>query len=407
MKKMKVLHIERAKILLILSIITVFFISCVEQYSPEVNAYENLMVINGSIIKGNSIQTVTVSKTASIMEPDFYPVKGCQVTVTDNSGNIFTFYEEQDGIYTTSIDESYLSYGSTFSLFVKTPDNKEYESEIETIYESSPIDSLFYEVESKQTSTEFHEQGLQFYVDLKAPEDATHRYLFDLIETYEIHTFYENEGFWDEDAKVLPVYNPLKDSIDVCWNTQPISAYYTTSTENLTVNEKKKIPLSYVPSSSPRLNFRYSLLVKQHALGQKAYQYHEQTNSLTDNSGNLYDSQPPQAPTNISNINNPDEKVLGYFWASSYSEKRIFFDGPLTAINDSHCDEIVECRPAIRQSLIDYFKRINRSVYLIALEKTVHEARVSVGLWAYPYNQICIDCTADGASTEKPSFWDE
>lgn len=398
-------NINRAKNIFALAIIAALIISCVEQFSPKVEAYENSLVINGSIIKGNVVQTITISRTSSIELPDFNPVSNCEVIVTDSMGRSFIFDEEYEGIYTCNIDESYLNYGSSFSLYVKTPDNKEYVSEFETIYESSPIDSLYFDVEPKQTSSEYHPEGLQFYANLKAPENSSQRFLYDLTETYEIRTLYKNDGYWEKGGRKLPRYNPLRDSIDICWNTEVLPTYYTTTTENLSVNEKLKIPLNYIPATSTKINVRYSLLVKQHALGEKAFLYHEQTGSLTEGSESLFESQPPQAPGNITNLNDPEENVLGFFWASSYSQRRLFFDGPLTTIHDSHCDQIVECVPQIGQSLLSYFKRINRNVYLMALETTVEEGQVQVHLWAYPYNQICINCTAEGATTKKPDFW--
>ncbi|MBN1181750.1 MAG: DUF4249 family protein, partial [Bacteroidales bacterium] len=238
---------------------------------------------------------------------------------------------------------------------------------------------------------------------LSAPDTATKNYMWQVIETFEVQTVYEIDGYWYEKALGVPEFDPVSDSINVCWKTEEISRWYTSSTRNLTVNEKKKIPLNYVSGFDPKLNIRYSILVKQFALSASAYEYHNLNNFMTSEGG-LYSVQPPQSKCNIKNIHDPYETVLGYFWAASYTQKRIFYKGPFDNINLSHCNYVRPCIPPEGVSLLDFFRTINGSVFLIALEFDKDKPD-SVTLWGYPPEQICIDCTTEGGVTEKPDFW--
>lgn len=376
--------------------------SCVEEFDPQIIGYGELLVIDGSVIKGEDMQKVVVSRSTTIADPEYIPVSGCEVIVIDDKGNEFPYAEGRPGEYKASIPQEYLSYNSKFQLQVTTPNQNVYQSSFEPLFESSPIDSIYYIDESKQTSTDVYDHGLQFYTDLKAPDDATKNYLWQLQETWEIRTSYEIEGSWKVDDYFPPWYNPI-DSLRVCWSNADIKESYTSSTENLVVNEKKKIPLSYIPATSTKLNVRYSMLVKQYSLSDEAYAFHKQAN-INEETGSLYQAQPDQSKSNLVNINNPGETVLGFFWASSYTEKRVFFDGPLTTYNDNHCKEIIVCEPAFGQSLISYFRSLGRDLYLIALSFDT-EKTDSVTSWGFPSEQICIDCTAEGGSTVKPNFW--
>lgn len=375
--------------------------ACIEEFDPEIKDYNDILVIDGTLIKGDSIQEVVISKSTQLYGPEFKPVSACVVMIIDNSEQEFIFEETKKGIYTSAIPDNLLSYDSQYQLSVRTPDGNEYLSGFETISESSPIDSIYYITEEYQSSSEQFEEGLQFYADLKAPDEATKNYLWTLEETWEIRTVYDIDGFWDKTSYKLPLYSP-RDSLSYCWSTEPINHYYTSSTENLVVNEKKKIPLNFVGGISPKLNFLYSLLVKQYSLSDKAYKYHSQNNFATAGSEQLYQTQPGQSRSNIHNINNPEELVLGYFWASSYSERRLIFRGPLTTTH-ADCDNLVLCIPKMGQTLLQLFRGLGRDMYLVAMNFSPTQSD-SVVLWAYPKNQICIDCRFEGGSTKKPDF---
>ncbi len=401
------LYLRRGKVLHSLSWILLLFLiqtGCIEEYDPEIEDYENILVFDGSIIKEDSIQTVAISTSTEIKYPEFNPVSNCYVSVRDTFNNEFVFEETQPGIYKAAIPEEYLDYNNKFRLYVKTSDNNEYLSDQESILKSSPIDSIYYDVEPYQSSSEEYNEGLQFYTDLKAPDEATKNYRWTLEETWEIHTYYDISGHWDTRDLGIPRFDPVSDSINICWSTRQLKEFYTASTENLVRNEKKKIPLSFVPSVSTKLDVKYSILVKQFSLSDEAYNYHSQNNYSSSGTEALYQKQPAQTRSNISNINDPDEFVLGYFWASSFTEKRLFFTGPLTTIH-ADCDYVVPCEPKIGQTLLQFFQGIGRNVFLVALEFS-REKPDSVKLWGYPFNQECIDCTEGGGSLEKPIFWE-
>lgn len=387
--------------LFVVVVISLILSACVDEFTPKLKDTSPLLVIDGSIILGLEVQKVYVSRTTTLENPEFIPVSQCEVKVIDKMGQEFTFQETISGLYECEIPEQSLAINREYQLYVKTQSN-EYISEFEPILESSPVDSVYYLSESNQTSGTQYDNGLQFYTDLKAPEGATTNYRWVLEETWEINTGNDIDGYWNKNATEVPEYAPIKDTLNVCWSTSRINDIYTSSTQNLSINEKKKIPLNYLPGTDPKSKIMYSVLVKQYALSDESYQYWSQNQTASGSSGGLYQQQPSQSKSNIHNINNPEEVVLGFFWASSYSEKRIFYDGPLGVVFEE-CDTVL-CIPQIGQSLLQYFQGLDKSVYLLALEFSSNPSD-SVTLWGYTYNQVCTDCTADGGTMEKPDFW--
>lgn len=369
---------------------------CIEPYAPEINESAVLLVIEGSVIREAEFQTVTVSRTTPLDEGTYDPVQGCSVWVTNGNGLNFNFQETSAGVYTVSIAEEYLELNEGFSLSVVTPNGNEYQSDYESILLSSEIDSLYYAESYLETSMSSSELGLQFYCDLKADASATQHYMWKQVETYEVHTLPFSGMIYDEELEVVDFGHRI-DSIAVCYPTGNVSGFTCASTKNLTVNEKKMIPLKYVPHDSPKLNYNYSDLVYQYSLSDAAYDYWSRIQSLSEDGGGLYQSQPYNVRSNICNIHDESEVVLGYFWASSRCERRLNFKGPMTDI-----DPLNSCVPDTLDIVIE---RYEEGRYFDPPWYLVDEPADMGTLWLTTYN-ICFDCRIKYGSNVKPDFFE-
>jgi Domain of unknown function (DUF4249) len=56
-----------------------------------------------------------------------------------------------------------------------------------------------------------------------------------------------------------------------------------------------------------------SFLIEQQSLSQNAFEYYSRLNLVSSQSGSIFDAQPASVAGNVSNINDPDEQVFGYF----------------------------------------------------------------------------------------------
>ncbi|MGQ1786081.1 DUF4249 domain-containing protein [Saccharicrinis sp. GN24d3] len=363
-------------------LLSVMIYGCIEVYNPPIQGNTEFLVVDGSIVKGNSIQTVLVSKSTSLNESAINWVSGCTVWATNAEGEEFTYEEASDGNYHAEIPPEALPFGSQFMINVITPEGKEYASDFETLYESSPVDSLYFIEEAYQSSSLTSQSGLQYYADLKAEESATGYYRWILEETWEHHSPYLiAEMRYSDDYTGSIYFEEPTDSLSVCYTTKEVSDLYTASTDNLSSNEKKKIPLIY--ASGIKLNYNYSVLVKQYAMSMTAYDYWSKTQVIVSEGSGLHQTQPSSVTGNICNVNDADEVVLGFFWAASYSEKRLNFKGPLNEMLNENC-ELEEYDPDDPPLYEPIYFDVN-------------------GMIASP---ICFDCTYGGGSLIKPDFFE-
>ncbi len=390
------------KPLLIIAIIlfsAIFLITCIEEYTPDIDETGQYLAVTGSIIKGDTVQEVNISWTKAFNDDTYEEISGCEVWVEDNSGNRFDYTETSTGTYQAKISQDYLVFNAEFRLHIITTDDNEYQSEWEPILESAEVDSLYPQIESYQSSSEYYSSGYQFYIDLKAIEGGTKNYKWTVEETYEYHSSYYLWRIWwpNENPELDSMLNMDYLSIDtfyICYETDNVDGIYTATTQNLTVNEKKNIPLSYVAATDYKLKYNYSILVKQYALSDDAYEYWNTNMVSLSESGGLYETQPSQTTSNIYNVNDDEELVVGFFWASSYTEYRLVEVDPISG----NYDDPYTCS-------VDTIEEFDVSQYpLEYYYLTIISTEGTDTLWGTSSNS-CFDCTMRGGTLEKPDFW--
>ena len=197
----------------------------------------------------------------------------------------------------------------------------------------------------------------------------------------------------------------LDEPRNLCWMESSPRTTDVLTTIDLVSNVVSEHPLLFATNDFERLTRRYSLLVKQYALEEEEYTFWKNLGESNQRSANLFDKQPARVIGNIQNLSNPDEVVLGYFWASGISEKRIFI----------HSSQVV---PELRRNPVCVLDTIRKG--------RNHDVRVfqrlSTGMVFYDFllppiggnilgylltRPTCSDCVFKGGKTEKPEFWDE
>ena len=372
-----------------LLILFIFFslYSCITPFEPEIDEGVQYLNIDGSIVKGRDIQKIVVSRSTSINERSFNPVEGCNVVVIDDTGVRFEFTDDEKGVYTAEINDNDLQFNKSYKLQVTTPSGDVYESQYEKLNENPPVDSVYYITETKYSIEDDEDiKGLQFYIDLKASENEPRYYRWNIVETWEYHARYPIDKYFDgENVYWFPNY----DSLYYCYSTDGVDGLFSSSTINLQKNEKKKIHLHFVSGNTTKLSVKYSILVRQYSLSEGAYNYWNQKKIDLMESNGMYTTQPAQSISNFKNINNPNEIILGYFWASSETQKRIFFRGPFEGYFKWGCE-------LDTFKIEEYWER-NIIVYI------QYDPILSIN---YTTDNYCFDCRESGGSIEKPDFWD-
>jgi hypothetical protein len=379
----------RTKLLvLFVGILLLSYTSCVESFIPEIERYEELMVVDGVITDASGPYTIKLSKTTRVQQfskPLPYP--DCTVQVEDDLGNKINLAEFELGLYKTESAFTGVA-GRKYKLSIATPDGELYESAFEELLKTIEIQSVYAQQEHKDAPGLFYgRDGYQFYLDTKASATTNNYLLWRLQCTYKfsleflIHHYYGVGGYHF-------IYN--KDTFQTCYRTIDIPDVYLFNTGEFQQTEIKKMPLNYEDNYTRALMIRYSLKVSQYTLNEPAFNYWKQVKKMQDAGGELYTTQPYQIKNNLVNLTHPDKPVLGYFTVAGLSEKRIFVNHPPIVNRVEICDP-----PDITGPQPTWF--LNQPATW----------PVFFGQYAgygYYMPQECLDCRLTGTQ-KKPDFW--
>ncbi len=368
-------------------------LSCIKPYDPKIDSNaESKYVVSGRITDTEGWQEVEVSLSSPIESPAYIPVEGCQVKIIDDNGHDFTLLEWEPGYYRVWMEQEYLATGTAYQVRVTTPGGEELVSGFDTMPRGPQMDSVYYFIEEKSTSNpNVYTTGMQFYIDLnaEAEHDYSRFYKWEVVETWEYTAAHPIEYYYDGSTHEV---NPPDCTNYVCWITTLYKNVFTISTKNLSQNSYRQYPLQFIDGSTSRLSILYSILVRQLALTEGAYNYWEQLRINSNEQGGLYEKQPLSIKGNIVNESNPEKDVLGYFYATSESHKRYFYhdvEGVYLDFNN-FCSE----SPPGRFGWREFFK----------YEYPVYFYYNEVGALR-TFNNECVDCRLLGGKTEKPDFW--
>ena len=374
-------------------ILAVLGTGCIEPFDPVIEESDEVLVIDGKITDQEGIQTISVSKSSPYSNPQFKPLTGCVVNVEDDEGHVITFLENAEGIYQSDLEPDFMAVGKAYKLQVITPDDQMYESEYDSLLACAPIDNLSFKLEAEATSDpDITYYGIRFYVDMKGSPEESRNYLWTYEETWEYISYYNIQYIWD--GSVFEDYTPQLHGYKICYLTDLLENFQVGSSNLMGSNEINQQPLHFVSNTTPRLQEKYSMLVAQHSLSYGAFLYWDKMRGQSVDAGGLFETQPSKSTGNISNINNPEEKVLGYFYVSQVEEKRITvsedFDFPIVGF---------DCPLDTAQGVEDFGQNYPYIMWSLSIMGRGPP-------YAYSYKE-CHDCTYRGGVTTKPEYWDE
>ena len=367
--------------------------SCIKPYEPEIDVrVATKYVVSGQLTDQEGYQEVTVSMTATLENPEFIPVDGCQVRLEDDRGNIFGLTGSGEGKYREWIGKDYLQAGVSYKVFVITPSGDILSSDYDRMPDCPEVGPVYYLREDIPTIDPARPlKGIQFYVDLDGAGFDTRYFKWDLEETWEYKVRYPLEWYYDGGFHQV---SPPDSSRMTCWTTQPVNFLYTLTTLNLSENKYQSFPLHFVDNQNSRLLILYSLKISQVALSEAAFVYWDQMRINSSGLGGLYEKQPLAIKGNIHNQSDPAAEVLGFFSASSVRTKRIF----VSSVPDLELNVPEYCEPMpLGRFLWAEFRPDEYPVYFIFNEH--YQVRT--------LTEECYNCLHQGGINVKPDYWPE
>ncbi|HEX5024416.1 MAG TPA: DUF4249 domain-containing protein [Agriterribacter sp.] len=356
--------------------------ACKEKYElPEAVVNKDYLVVEGFIDGGNDSTFIRLSRTVTPNDTNRIKTEvGARVSIESENGDNFLLHEIQPGVY--ALAPLLFDPSAKYRLAI-TAKGKSYLSDYVEIKKTPVIDSVNWTREPN---------GVQVYVNTHDTQNKTQYYNWQYHETWEFHTYYSN---WEYvNYQMVPRTHP--ELIFECWQSHISSHIIIGSSAKLSEDIIYNYPIAFIPDDSWKIESRYSILVKQNALSQGAYEYLENMKKNSEQLGSIFDPQPSTSNGNIHCISDPKEIVLGYLYSSTTVEKRIFItrsEVPGWKYRFSCAELFVPL-----DSLLFYFGGDG-------LLPTRQEIRPTDQKPGYVGSEkYCVDCTVTGTNV-KPDFW--
>lgn len=396
----KIFYIKSILILVLLFAIT----SCVEPYALQTNTFEEALVIEATITNELKNQEIKISKTFRFEENGPTFETDASVFVTDNEGNQYEFEEQVDKYVSTSPFQAIP--GKSYQLNITTNDGKTYTSKSETLTTVNQLESVVTNVETIDGVS-----GVQISVNNFDPSNTSKYYRYEYEETSKVIA----PKWVPFKAVVSPANNmidhpfielvPWERETRVCYTTEKSNTLLLTSTNLLSEDRVVQFPIRFISNTDYTIAERYSILVKQYVQNLASYTFYKTLSEISGTGSILSQNQPGFFYGNIRSVDNPSEKVIGFFDVASVSSKRIFFNFneifpgvpyPLF-FNDCIEREYVYCfdpaPAACDGTRLNGLVQANSVVYLLHAGET------------YTYIETpCGDCSSF-SSNIRPTFW--
>lgn len=232
---------------------------------------------------------------------------GASVNITIGADHVVTLEETFPGSYANLSEPIFGAVGESYQLNIQLMDGSVYQSEVETIPEPVALGSIKDEFIENRGVTDDDVPFVSYSHDIFVALENTPQQHFVRIETRGWSNLRVDYEF--EPAGPLTCWQ-LQDPI----NREVILASNNGITGNFYDRKVANIPVDFRAS--------YVVDVFANAMSREAFTFWTEAQRQLNRGGGVFD--PPFAPiiSNIRNVDDPDELVLGYFHAYSQTMNR-------------------------------------------------------------------------------------
>lgn len=297
-------------------------LSCVDEVDLQSSGDQRKMVISGKITTENEPYSVTISESAifSSNERSFpAPVEAAEVYLHSSLGEDILLTEVSPGEYQTDSAAIIGTIGTSYYLEILLADGREYRSHPEIMIPSPDIDSVSFRFKREDRLNEINNlvpvSIVEIFINLQVSTNPDNVFF-----RWEISGEYEFEERQELNTGSFPVVCYVSDSdID---NGQVIIGNVIGKLGDSLIDFK-----IFEQDVDYKFAHQYGFRIDQESLTRTAYNYFEQIKLIKERDGNVLERPVGRVRGNIFNVNDEQEEVLGYFFASSRSFSRLFVRG--------------------------------------------------------------------------------
>jgi len=389
----------KSRYLVLAGIIILLIANCTKPYTPTaITKAPNYLVVEGVINTGSNDSTlIKLSRTVPLSAGvGTTPELNATITIQSDNNQSYNLHELGNGMYVS--DDLSLANTHKYRLSINTTDGKNYVSDYIAPVSTPSIDSIGFTIKSN---------GLQLYANTHDPNNNTHYYRWDYTETWQFHSKYFS--YYVSNGTDMVPRTPSQ-YIYQCWGNGISNDIILGSSAKLTQDVIYQNPITFIESSSEKVESRYSILVKQYALSSAGYNYFEQLRQNTEELGGIFDPQPSQLTGNVHCTTDATIPAIGYVTAGTIQQKRVYINNSQlpnswTTTYPYNCGEDTALYFNPKTKLNEVL------LYLVPLPSNQLATEPYFGVPAgmnpigFLYSDpICVDCSLRGTLI-KPSFW--
>lgn len=389
---------------------------CIEPFSPKLGVYKPILVVEGLLTNENISNIIKLTYSFQNRDSVSLKINDAIVYLTDDTGDSTTLKGSGEGIYKTDSLGFRGTIGKTYSLHIRTSDGKEYISSPCTMLPVPGIDSIYFlkdeQLVNNQTAVK---KGISVFVDSKPGPIDKYFIRWDYDETWKIRVPEPVSYTYINSYTILKI--PENEKKEYCWKTGKSTEIIIKEVLDGSQDRIMKHHINFIAGDeSDRLTVRYSILIKQYSISEEEYNFWRNLQKLEEFGGDIFGPQPFEISSNITNINNPGEKVIGYFQVSAVNSRRKYIDYSdiypfgLPGFNtnctsyymvpDSRILNPETEKPYTWDEFFIYMKN-----YYLVFTRPVYYGFGTDSLKYLVYTtEKCADCALTG-SAAKPKFW--
>ncbi len=301
--------------------------SCIDPYVPNLKNFKSLLVVEGLITNEDRTYEIRLGRTYNHSDSVPVMIDDAVVFISDDEGTRSATVNTGNGIYRTDSTLFRGMAGRKYTLHIILPDGNEYNSDECPLLPVPGIDSLFYE-----KGEEFTGDPGQLYTGLKIMLNSSDisgsrqylrwtynedwKFIIPSPARYTYAQVNENTFYFESEVPGQP---------SDCWKRNEFSGINISTISADQGNRVNRQEIVFIaPDLTDRLTREYSILVTQYSVSEKEYNFWKMLRQVQEPSGDIFGSQPYPNISNVHNVNNPGEEILGYFEVSAAVRKRIF-----------------------------------------------------------------------------------
>ncbi|WP_158857195.1 DUF4249 domain-containing protein [Lunatibacter salilacus] len=370
------------------AILWLCIVGCREPFEPAVTEIDyQLLVVEGYLEVGSSGSKISLSRTTPIYSDiRALPVSNAIVEVEGTESGKWVFFQRFLGEYLLN-DE--LPANQNYRVRITTP-TAEYLSD-----EINPMDTPA----DMELNYERRDGGVSIYASTTGTENVRY-FVWEYEEDWEYRSPYQNFYYYDSERRTV-LSTPFSQIVLSCFQSDVSTRIILESADRFQGNRISKKEIQRIDSLSEKLGQRYSILVKQRAIDQDAFIFWDGMRKNSDDIGGIFSPLPSLINSNVNNLTNPEQPVIGYISAGQTIEKRMYIDsrdlGPWRVFIPEYQNCALDT--VIRDDYNDYFVLNNYVPVLPVCDGPICTTYLSTTV-------NCTDCRLRG-NANPPSFWEE